>query len=121
MQRRRVIQALAAAGAMGGSPAGLWALAPNATLAAPAVDTLPPLEGKLTLYLGHGEGGLDRPLAPFRSGGVTDAVTGLKFRRRHRGAIRFRLVSGGVTPEATFGRRAWPVSVSFIRPRREGA
>ncbi|MDZ7784238.1 MAG: substrate-binding domain-containing protein [Halioglobus sp.] len=58
MQRRRVIQALAAAGALGGSPAGLWALAPNAAPAAPAVDTLPPLEGKLTLYLGHGEGGL---------------------------------------------------------------
>jgi len=53
------MQALAASGALLGQPAGFArALAAGGARVAPAVDTLPSLEGKLTLYLGHGEGGL---------------------------------------------------------------
>lgn len=67
MRRRHFIGALAtagAAGALGGIPG--WPVhasetggAAKATLAdAPSVESLPSLEGKLTLYLGTGEGGL---------------------------------------------------------------
>lgn len=50
MHRRNFLQALAVS-----SVAGLY---PTLTQAAVSVDTLPKLEGQLTLYLGRGEGGL---------------------------------------------------------------
>ncbi|MDX1695008.1 MAG: substrate-binding domain-containing protein, partial [Ketobacteraceae bacterium] len=57
MQRRRVIQSMAVAGAVGLLPlATSRAFAEGAR--AVSVDELPPLEGKLALYLGRGEGGL---------------------------------------------------------------
>lgn len=49
LTRRAMLEAAAAA--------GLLATLPGARAATP-VDALPPLEGKLTLYLGRGEGGL---------------------------------------------------------------
>lgn len=63
------MHALAAAGALGAWPAGLpRALAAEEVPQAPSVDSLPALAGKLTLYLGHGEGGLYEH--------VLDAITG---------------------------------------------
>lgn len=56
MQRRHFVKALAAAGALGGSPLSLRALAQAPT--AKSVEDLPALKGELTLYLGRGEGGL---------------------------------------------------------------
>ena len=56
MQRRRFIQALAAAGALAGLPLG--AARSLAASGALSVEDLPALEGDLTLYLGRGEGGL---------------------------------------------------------------
>jgi len=59
MQRRRFIQALATAGAFASLPlASLQSLAAEAVSQAVSVNDLPALEGKLTLYLGRGEGGL---------------------------------------------------------------
>jgi len=51
------MQALVAAGALGTGP---WCVARETrpATAAVSVDSLPPLEGELTLYLGTGEGGL---------------------------------------------------------------
>lgn len=58
MKRRLFLQSMASVGAMGSIPwTTPWAVAAN-TAAAPSVDQLPPLKGKLTLYLGRGEGGL---------------------------------------------------------------
>ncbi|HLQ84891.1 MAG TPA: substrate-binding domain-containing protein [Salinisphaeraceae bacterium] len=54
MKRRSLLQAAAALGLLG----PLRGLAAADTQPAPAVDTLPPLAGDLTLYLGRGEGGL---------------------------------------------------------------
>jgi len=56
MQRRRFIQALAAAGACASLP--LTSIQSLAASKALSVNDLPALEGKLTLYLGRGEGGL---------------------------------------------------------------
>lgn len=57
MQRRRFLQGLAALVAGGALPPGITrALAAESTAA--SVDSLPALEGDLTLYLGRGEGGL---------------------------------------------------------------
>lgn len=56
MQRRTFLQGLAAATALGGLPLGVAsALSPMASV---SVESLPKLEGDLTLYLGRGEGGL---------------------------------------------------------------
>lgn len=56
MQRRTFLQGLAAATALGSLPLGIAnALSPKASV---SVDSLPKLEGDLTLYLGRGEGGL---------------------------------------------------------------
>lgn len=56
MQRRTFLQGLAAATALGSLPLGIAnALSPMASV---SVDSLPKLEGDLTLYLGRGEGGL---------------------------------------------------------------
>jgi iron(III) transport system substrate-binding protein len=61
VKRRRFLQAAAAGGALTAFPfAGTTAAevsTPEVT-PAPSVDSLPPLEGELTLYLGRGEGGL---------------------------------------------------------------
>ncbi|MCG7544246.1 extracellular solute-binding protein [Pseudoalteromonas sp. MM17-2] len=58
MKRRTFIQGLAALGVAGALPLPL-SRAFAATTASPvSVDQLPRLEGKLTLYLGRGEGGL---------------------------------------------------------------
>ena len=51
MDRRRFLQGLVAAGGLGCLPAVSWAQATS-------VESLPELKGKLTLYLGRGEGGL---------------------------------------------------------------
>lgn len=56
MQRRTFLQGLAAAGALGGMPFG--ALQAMTKTGSVSVETLPKLEGDLTLYLGRGEGGL---------------------------------------------------------------
>lgn len=60
MQRRTFVQALAAAGALGGLPfsVGRSLAAAGKSGGAVSVDDLPPLEGDITLYLGRGEGGL---------------------------------------------------------------
>lgn len=56
MQRRTFLQGLAAATALGSLPLGVAnALSPMASV---SVESLPKLEGDLTLYLGRGEGGL---------------------------------------------------------------
>ncbi|NDV90436.1 extracellular solute-binding protein [Alteromonas sp. 345S023] len=56
MQRRLFLQGLAAAGALGSLPFGFaHALTQAASV---SVESLPKLEGDLTLYLGRGEGGL---------------------------------------------------------------
>ncbi|BFT32209.1 iron ABC transporter substrate-binding protein [Alteromonas sp. D210916BOD_24] len=56
MQRRTFLQGLAAAGALGSLPVGnLFAMTPSNSV---SVESLPKLEGDLTLYLGRGEGGL---------------------------------------------------------------
>lgn len=56
MQRRTFLQGLAAAGVLGSVP---FSLAHAASAAGSvSVETLPKLEGDLTLYLGRGEGGL---------------------------------------------------------------
>ncbi len=55
MQRRQFVQALGAAGILGGFP---FSVAPTLAADALSVEDLPPLEGALTLYLGRGEGGL---------------------------------------------------------------
>lgn len=56
MQRRTFLQGLAAASALGSLPLGLGhAMAQTSSV---SVETLPKLEGELTLYLGRGEGGL---------------------------------------------------------------
>ena len=58
MKRRTFIQGLVALGAVGALPLPL-ARALAANIANPvSVDSLPKLEGELTLYLGRGEGGL---------------------------------------------------------------
>lgn len=57
MQRRQFLQTLAAAGALGSLPYPAAATVTPAA-SAPSVTTLPALDGKLTLYLGRGEGGL---------------------------------------------------------------
>ncbi|MFV8818135.1 ABC transporter substrate-binding protein [Haliea sp. E17] len=57
MQRRGFVRALGAAGVFGGFSSfipGVFAAGNGAV----SVEDLPPLEGKLTLYLGRGEGGL---------------------------------------------------------------
>jgi iron(III) transport system substrate-binding protein len=56
MQRRTFLQGLAAAGALGGLPISSLSFAN--TIASVSVESLPKLEGDLTLYLGRGEGGL---------------------------------------------------------------
>ena len=56
MQRRTFLQGLAAAGALGSMPFG--ALQAMTQTGSVSVETLPKLEGDLTLYLGRGEGGL---------------------------------------------------------------
>ncbi|MCP3705043.1 MAG: extracellular solute-binding protein, partial [Alteromonas sp.] len=56
MQRRTFLQGLAAAGVLGSVP---FSLAHAVSAAGSvSVETLPKLEGDLTLYLGRGEGGL---------------------------------------------------------------
>ena len=56
MQRRTFLQGLAAASALGSLPLGLGhAMTQTSSV---SVETLPKLEGELTLYLGRGEGGL---------------------------------------------------------------
>ena len=56
MQRRTFLQGLAAAGLLGSVP---FSLAHAVSAAGSvSVETLPKLEGDLTLYLGRGEGGL---------------------------------------------------------------
>ncbi len=57
MQRRTFLQGLGAAAVFGSMPLASrlsWAASPGAV----SVDSLPPLVGDLTLYLGRGEGGL---------------------------------------------------------------
>jgi len=56
MQRRTFLQGLAAAGALGSLPISSLSFAN--TIASVSVESLPKLEGDLTLYLGRGEGGL---------------------------------------------------------------
>lgn len=56
MNRRHFLQTAAAIGLVG--PWRMAAAATAATQAAPSVDSLSPLAGNLTLYLGRGEGGL---------------------------------------------------------------
>lgn len=56
MQRRTFLQGLAAAGALGSLPVSSLSFAN--TIASVSVESLPKLEGDLTLYLGRGEGGL---------------------------------------------------------------
>ena len=56
MQRRTFLQGLAAAGALGSLP--LSAVHAMTQTGSVSVDSLPKLEGDLTLYLGRGEGGL---------------------------------------------------------------
>ncbi|CAD5255669.1 Iron(III) transport system substrate-binding protein [Alteromonas sp. 38] len=56
MQRRTFLQGLAAAGALGSLPISSLSFAN--TIASVSVESLPQLEGDLTLYLGRGEGGL---------------------------------------------------------------
>lgn len=59
--RRRFLQNTAAGGAAGLFPGASWILAfseDERRATGVSVDELPPLEGKLTLYLGQGEGGL---------------------------------------------------------------
>ncbi|MCQ8848015.1 extracellular solute-binding protein [Alteromonas stellipolaris] len=56
MQRRTFLQGLAAAGAIGSLPISSLSFAN--TIASVSVESLPKLEGDLTLYLGRGEGGL---------------------------------------------------------------
>ena len=56
MQRRIFLQGLAAAGALSGLPFS-FAHAMTQT-GSVSVESLPKLEGDLTLYLGRGEGGL---------------------------------------------------------------
>lgn len=56
MQRRLFLQGLAAAGALGSIPLGFAHTLSQA--ASVSVESLPKLEGDLTLYLGRGEGGL---------------------------------------------------------------
>ncbi|XOZ33000.1 ABC transporter substrate-binding protein [Halomonadaceae bacterium KBTZ08] len=56
MTRRDLLRALGALGVMGAFP--LSGLAAGKGEAPFSVDSLPPLEGELTLYLGRGEGGL---------------------------------------------------------------
>lgn len=67
MQRRIVLQSMALAGAMGALPlissrslaaAGAESSSGQVSSGPVSVEQLPPLEGKLTLYLGRGEGGL---------------------------------------------------------------
>lgn len=58
MQRRVFLQTLAALGAAGGLPAGVMRALAEGAAGAVSVDTLAPLKGDLTLYLGRGEGGL---------------------------------------------------------------
>lgn len=58
MQRRRLLQALGAAGAAGGLPLPVFQSALAQQPGAVSVEELPPLEGEITLYLGRGEGGL---------------------------------------------------------------
>ncbi len=56
MQRRTFLQGLAAAGALGSLPLStVHAMTQTGSV---SVDSLPKLEGDLTLYLGRGEGGL---------------------------------------------------------------
>lgn len=57
MHRRNFLQATAAAGLLGLLPAAAAANTTR-TRAAPSVETLDPLVGDLTIYLGRGEGGL---------------------------------------------------------------
>jgi len=56
MQRRTFLQGLAAAGVLGSMPFGFANTITQASSV--SVDSLPKLEGDLTLYLGRGEGGL---------------------------------------------------------------
>lgn len=60
MKRRTFLQAAAAGGALAAYPSAtaLGAAPSSGPTPAPSVDSLPPLEGELTLYLGRGEGGL---------------------------------------------------------------
>lgn len=56
MKRRDLLQATAALGLLG--PLRLVAAEQPSTQPAPSVESLPPLAGDLTVYLGRGEGGL---------------------------------------------------------------
>ena len=55
LRRRRLLQSLATLGTLSALPAPLLRAAQPAALSA---DSLAPLEGRLTIYLGRGEGGL---------------------------------------------------------------
>ena len=57
MERRELLRGLAALGLLSGWPMGSLGAA-GSSGGAVSVDTLPALEGDLTLYLGRGEGGL---------------------------------------------------------------
>ena len=56
IDRRTLLKSAAALGLLG--PTHLWAASNTESIAAESADDLPPLVGKLSVYLGRGEGGL---------------------------------------------------------------
>ena len=56
IDRRTLLKSAAALGLLG--PTHLWAASNRQSIAAESADDLPPLVGKLSVYLGRGEGGL---------------------------------------------------------------